>query len=139
MHTPSFHPRTDGGTDQLPNRINEHASRPDTDIFTCTVLPNQGTHDHMGPIDGLVCCQRRGEALWVRGLRVREQHRNKGLATALLVRFILFLYTIYVYILTVEGVGGSAGAGAGSRCHNNSSTKHYIMHHSREYNHDSNI
>ncbi|KAI3436658.1 hypothetical protein D9Q98_006074 [Chlorella vulgaris] len=66
-----------GGTDDLPTTINAAASQPHTHILT--VAASSGA-----PLDALLCCQQRGDVLWLWGARTREEARGRGLARLLL-------------------------------------------------------
>ena len=69
----------DGGTDELPATINAAAAEPGTHILVAC-SGGQGA-----PLDALLCCQQRGDVLWLWGARTREERRGAGLAQLLLV------------------------------------------------------
>ena len=68
-----------GGSDDLPQRINEEAARP------CTHALALATGGAGAPLDALLCCQLRGDVLWVYGARTRGSLRGLGMASRLLV------------------------------------------------------
>lgn len=85
-YRPSDHPQVVeichnvyGGTDILPDRIIHDAARPDTHVLVAA-LP------HDDSVAALLCCQQRGDVLWLYGARTREDMRRRGLAELLLVR-----------------------------------------------------
>ncbi|EFN58832.1 hypothetical protein CHLNCDRAFT_140669 [Chlorella variabilis] len=67
-----------GGTDELPATINAAAAEPGTHILVAC-SGGQGA-----PLDALLCCQQRGDVLWLWGARTREERRGAGLAQLLL-------------------------------------------------------
>lgn len=79
-----------GGTDDLPERISRTLNDPATHILTAAAAaaadgPDSELDGPDAELDALLCCQQRGDVLWLYGARTREQRRGNGLAGALLV------------------------------------------------------
>ncbi|KAL4442969.1 hypothetical protein ABPG77_008460 [Micractinium sp. CCAP 211/92] len=66
-----------GGTDVLPDRITGEAARPDTNVLVAAASADD-------TVAALLCCQQRGDVLWLYGARTREDMRRRGLAELLL-------------------------------------------------------
>lgn len=84
-YRPSDHPQVVeicrnvyGGTDVLPDRITGEAARPDTNVLVAAASADD-------TVAALLCCQQRGDVLWLYGARTREDMRRRGLAELLLV------------------------------------------------------
>ncbi len=68
--------------DDLPNTIIDASKQAGTHILVaCT--GGQETPQ----LDAILCCQQRGDVLWLWGARTREEARGRGLAQLLLVGY----------------------------------------------------